>query len=315
MQETARLDDTDLKIIKLLSINSRISFKKISSLVYITPNAVKSRITKMISQNIIQTYVVRVNPIIFGYEKECFLAIRSKSTNERDLLTRLNLLGEVLVYAKQLEGASIFALALKPGAEDKIRLLNDIVEPADIETTFVNYSPISMNVSNSDLSIIKRLTSNTRIEVSKIAKYASVSTKTVERRLEKMLENHILEFTIVRGMSSRQSTGYIEFAVIIKIGNTSLYSHILKAVQNELEEHLLFVLNGNQADFIFAVFFCSNIHTVNAILTKIESLAGVSDTELFITTKLIYYQEWLVRELDKRIGMNNSKSKARIVSR
>jgi Lrp/AsnC family leucine-responsive transcriptional regulator len=307
MRETDRLDNIDLKIIKLLSMNSRTPFKRISSSVCISPNAVKARVAKLTSQKIIQQYVVRVNPIIFGYEKECFLVIRSKIRKETDLLIRLNLLGDILVYAKQLGGASIFAVALKPGAEDKIKLLYDIINPAAIEITFVKYSPISMNISVSDLNIIKCLALNTRIEVSEIAKYAEISTKTVERRLEKMLENHLLEFTIIRDLSSMQMTGYIEFAVIIKINDRSHYSHILKKIYYDLEEYLMFVLNENQDEMIFAVFFCANISTVNAILIRIESFSGVTRTDLFITTKLIYYQEWLLREIDKRKNLNNQR--------
>ena len=47
-----------------------------------------------------------------------------------------------------------------------------------------------------------------------IAREASISTKTVKRRLEKMREDHILQFSILRDMSSMQIVGYIEFAVV-----------------------------------------------------------------------------------------------------
>jgi hypothetical protein len=33
----------------------------------------------------------------------------------------------------------------------------------------------------------------------------------------------------------------------------------------------------------------------------LESYDGVQRTEVFITTKLIYYQEWLKREVNKRL--------------
>jgi hypothetical protein len=44
---------------------------------------------------------------------------------------------------------------------------------------------------------------------------------------------------------------------------------------------------------------CTNIPTVDSILEKLESYEGVKQIEPHITTKLIYYQDWLQREIDK----------------
>ena len=177
------------------SRDGRIPYRNIASVVGITPNAVKTRVNKLISQGMIQSFVVRVNPVIFGYEKECILTMRriNKKIKEDDILNRLNLLGDVFVYAKQLGGAFIFVLAVKAGAEEKIGLLIDLLKPAIVETRFVDQKPVSMNVNISDLKIIKCLLSNARMEIADIAREASVSSKTVTRRIEKMQQNHILE--------------------------------------------------------------------------------------------------------------------------
>jgi hypothetical protein len=45
----------------------------------------------------------------------------------------------------------------------------------------------------------------------------------------------------------------------------------------------------------------NNIPTVDLILTRLESYEGVKQIEPHITTKLIYYQDWLQREIDKRL--------------
>ncbi len=56
------------------------------------------------------------------------------------------------------------------------------------------------------------------------------------------------------------------------------------------------------ADRIFAVLSCTNIPTVDSILEKLESYEGVKQIEPYITTKLIYYQDWLQREIGKRLN-------------
>jgi DNA-binding Lrp family transcriptional regulator len=104
-----RLDDIDLRIIRLLARDSRASYKDIASAVGISSNAAKDRINKMVFDGVIRNFIVRINPVIFGYEKECILILRNidKAIKERDLLNRISLLGDVFVYAKQLEGAAI----------------------------------------------------------------------------------------------------------------------------------------------------------------------------------------------------------------
>jgi hypothetical protein len=43
------------------------------------------------------------------------------------------------------------------------------------------------------------------------------------------------------------------------------------------------------------------IDTVDLILRRLDSYEGVNGMEMFITTKLVYYQDWLKREIDKRL--------------
>jgi hypothetical protein len=101
-------------------------------------------------------------------------------------------------------------------------------------------------------------------------------------------------------ISSIQLVGYIEFAVVIDI-DKSLFQSILERIYYEMQQYLLFILNMNQNEFIFAVLSCTNIPTVDSILERIESYEGVTQIEPYITTKLIYYQDWLQREIDKRL--------------
>ena len=63
----ARLDNIDLQIIRLLARDSRTPYRSIAADVGITQGAAKERINKMLSNGIIQTFVVLINPIIFGW--------------------------------------------------------------------------------------------------------------------------------------------------------------------------------------------------------------------------------------------------------
>jgi DNA-binding Lrp family transcriptional regulator len=180
-------------------------------------------------------------------------------------------------------------------------IIVDLLKPAAIESIFIKYRPITREIHSSDLNIMKCLLSNPRMQVEEIAKEACISTKTVARRLEKMRQKNVLEFSVSRDMSSLQITGYIEFVVIINV-EISHHQNIVERIYHEMQENLVIVPNSYRQEVIFAAFFCANIPTVNLIFKKLESYEGVNRVEVFITTNLVYYQAWLKREIDKALN-------------
>lgn len=303
------VDKTDLHIMRLLSANCRAPYRTIASTVEISTNAVKTRVKNMLSKGVIQRFIIVVNPAIFGYEKLCLLIMR----NSNKIITKqeggvgvhvsnqLNLFGDVWVYIEQLGGAAIFWLLLRPDVEDKIELMKNLLKPAVVEYKFVTMNPPSMNISISDLKVIKCLSSNARMEIADIAKGASISPKTARRRIEKMQQHNIINFSIFRDMSSMNLAGYIEFLLMVDV-NKSAYRGIVERMYTEMQEYLInFPLNITGIDVIIASFFCSNIPIVDSIVRKIKSYEGVEGVELFILTKGAYHQEWLERQINKRL--------------
>jgi hypothetical protein len=69
-----------------------------------------------------------------------------------------------------------------------------------------------------------------------------------------------------------------------------------------MEEYLLYIPNSYQKEFIFAVSFCANVSLVNSILRALESYDGVKEVKDFIGIRRVYFQDWLKKEVDKRIG-------------
>jgi hypothetical protein len=55
-----------------------------------------------------------------------------------------------------------------------------------------------------------------------------------------MGENHILDFTILRNLSSMQLVRYIEFAVVINI-QVCYHKNIIERIYDAMQEHLLIV--------------------------------------------------------------------------
>ena len=302
------MDNIDLQIIRLLARDSRTPYRSIAADVGITQGAAKERINKMLSNGVIQRFVVLINPIIFGYEKLCVLIVKNitKTTKEQDLFKKLSLLGDLVAYSEELEGSYIFRLYVKDITQYKIETVTDLLKPATVEAFFADFSPPpTMKIHSSDLEIMKCLLSDARKSVDNIAKETSLSPRTVARRLEKMRGNYVSQFTISRNLTSMRLTGYMEFDVLIHV-ELARHQSVLEKIYRELDEYLIFIPAWYQREVIVAVFFCANISTTKLILRRLESYNGVNKVESFIRTSITINQNWLKREIDKRITTNQN---------
>lgn len=309
-----RVDNINLQIVRLLAKDSRTNYKNIAAAVGITPSATKKRINKMISDGVMRGFTVVINPVIFGYEKECILIIKNigKTINEQEIFKKISLLGDIFLDFNQLEqAAQLFVLFVRKGADDKIGILTDLLKPAEVESIFGSFRPVSVRINDSDLEIMKCLLSDAHMPVEDVAKETSLSRKTVARRLDMMRENHVLHFSIVANLSSMNVTGYIEFGVLIRV-HPAYHQNVVQRIYNEMQEYILHPLDelpqypinysiSYRREVVIASFCCANISTINLILRRLESYDGVNKVEPITVTSGRVYQDWLRNEIDKRI--------------
>ena len=120
-----------------------------------------------------------------------------------------------------------------------------------------------------------------------------------------MRGHYVSQFTISRNLTSMRLTGYMEFDVLIHV-EFPKHRSVLEKIYRELDEYLIFIPTWYQREVIVAVFFCANISTTKLILRRLESYDGVSKVESFIRTSITINQNWLKREIDKRITINQN---------
>jgi len=91
--------------------------------------------------------------------------------------------------------------------------------------------------SETDLRIIKcLLLFGTKIETSEIAKELDISEKTTTRRLERMKEGHLLEFSIQCDPASM--IGYVQFAILISVEKAH-YRNVREYIQRISRKHFV----------------------------------------------------------------------------
>jgi DNA-binding Lrp family transcriptional regulator len=277
----------------------------IGSAVGMTSKSVKARIDTMISTSVIEKFVVKVNPVSLGYGMSCMLIVREHTAHIDDIVSRLNLLGDVSIHSKCIGGISTFCLAIKEGHEDKLELLRDSLKPATVHLMFTSpssYLSSKHELSETDLQIIKCLLSNPRMDMNDIAKKISISPRTVNRRLTRLRDNNVLKFFILCNPIS--TLGYIQFVLVINTIDKSFNNQIIERIYGGgLKDNILCQPPIIDPDNIITLLlFTQDIFTADAILKSVESFTGVDRVELFTLTDTTSYDEWIIREVERRLN-------------
>lgn len=296
------LDKNDLTILPALARDCRTSYSSIGSQIGLTSKSVKARVKKMVHSGVIEKFVVRVNPAAFGYRIAIVLIRTSNGITKDDVIQRVKEFGDLAYHAHHVGSTSVAALIIKKPLDEKIiQSLNDRLKPATVvRTSVAELSVASTDLSETDLRIIKcLLLSGARIEISDIAKEVGISEKTTTRRLNRMKEMRLLDFSLQ--CSPTAMIGYIQFAIPITVAK-SHYHNVREGMYSEFQANILYSPSVIEPeDQLTFVLFGENVFVVDYVLTRVNSFAGVKSADAYILTKLQYYDNWIMKEINKRL--------------
>jgi DNA-binding Lrp family transcriptional regulator len=296
------LDKVDLSILATLAKDCRTSYRSIGSLVGMTSKSVKSRVKSMVGSGIIEKFIVRVNPAGFGYRTAHILVKTNNAITRDDIVERVKQFGDLAYHVHHMGKTSMAALIIKKSLDNKIiQSLNDTLKPAIISSIVVSELPVSTNLSETDLRIIKcLLASGARMEISDIANELDISEKTTTRRLDRMKEGRLLEFSIQCDPASM--IGYVQFAILISVEKLH-YRDVYEHMYREFQENILYrpsIIDPD--DRLIFILFAENVFMIDFILAKVDSFKGVKNADVYILTKLQYYNDWILREINERLS-------------
>ncbi len=297
------LDKTDLTILSTLARNSRSSYNIIGSEVDLTSKSVKARVKRMIHQKVIEKFVVRVNPAAFGFKVAIVLVRTGNGINKDDVIKRVKQLGDIAYYVYHMGRTCVTALIIKKPLDDLfIQSLNRRLMPASVVSIIALESRVeSIVLSETDLRIIKcLLLTGARTEIADIAREVGISEKTTTRRLTRMKDANILDFSIQ--CSPPVMIGYIQFAIPI-ITTRFHRQSVLEQMYSKFQANILYSPSViDSEDRLTFVLFAENVFTVDSILTRVSSFEGVKSADVYILTKWQYHDDWIMKEINKRIS-------------
>jgi len=294
------LDKIDLNILATLARDCRTSYSSIGSQIGLTSKSVKSRVKNMMQSGIIEKFIVIVNPTAFGYRTAHVLVSRNDGITKEDVIDRIKQFGNLVFHVHHMGRTSMAAVIIKEPWDDKIvQSLNDSLKPAIIKEILVFELSVSMHLSETDLRIIKcLLLSGARIEISEIAKQLSISEKTTTRRLDRMKDGRLLEFSLECNPASM--VGYVQFVILINV-ERSYYRNVYERMYSEFQENIILYRPSiiDPDDLLIFVLFSENVFIIDSVLAKVDSFEGVKNADVYIVTEKQYHNDWIMREIDE----------------
>jgi DNA-binding Lrp family transcriptional regulator len=302
MDKRMILDKNDLTILPTLARDCRTSYGSIGSQIGLTTKSVKARVKKMVRNGVIEKFVVRVNPVAFGYRTALILVKTNHGIAKDDVIQRVKEFGDLAYHVHHMGSTSVADLIIKKQLDENvIQSLNEVLKPATVINIAVTELSVgSTDLSETDLRIIKcLLLLGARMEVSDIAKEVGISEKTTTRRLNRMKESRLLDFSIQ--CSPAAMIGYIQFVIPITVAK-SHYHNVRERMYSEFQANILYSPSVFEPeDRLAFVLFGENVFLVDYVLARVNSFAGVNGADAYILTKWQYYDDWILKEINERL--------------
>jgi DNA-binding Lrp family transcriptional regulator len=208
------MDKTDMSLIMLLAANSRSSYAELAEKLKLSVNAVHKRIQLLIETGVISKFTSKISLQSLG-AIVVFVSGISQLTSFKDLPDRVKTHGSIYwlaagggkflyvgAYLRNLNEIVGFVEFLKKEAglaEPTVRITH--AEPMSEHRILVSAhpkgapksQPSKLALYDLDYRIIRSLKDNSRKAVSDVASEVGVSSKTVRRRLLRMIKNNLIE--------------------------------------------------------------------------------------------------------------------------
>ena len=280
------MDILDIKILSHLLNNCRKSDRQIGSEIGISGVSVKSRVQKMMDNNIIKEFALKIEPPVLGYSVLYFVVIGKEIDY---ILNQIRLVGEPFFVVPCIGGITVCSIVVKEDPAQKMELAKSLLRDVRVLSVFEAKNPeIRSDLTKTDLEIIDILLKDPRLRIEEISKKSGFSTKTIARSLEKLQNDEAIQFTLIYNPTNMNT--FIPYAILVGV-NGNVRKMLLK-LSKEFSNSFLqkpFV-HVNQ---IVLFMYTDNIYKIDDITDRIRDVEGIQSVDLFMPKTITFPQKWV----------------------
>ena len=240
---------------------------------------------------IIEKFCLKVEPPLLGLN---MFYIVVNSQNQKEIIKNVKLAGMPFAIVPCVGGITVIGVIVKEDMQQKIEVLQKLMEDVRVMSVFeADNTKITHNLTRTDLEILNQLIQDPRKRIEQLSKDTELSTKTINRGLEKLQNNESIQFTLIYDPSKIE--GFLCYAVVAVTQED--IPKMLKRFEDEFGEDYLMTpfLAKNQ---VVLFLYSESIFKMDEMTERVAKVEGTITTELFIPKKIDMPEKWLEKRLE-----------------
>ena len=287
------MDETDLKILRKLFENCRLTYRELAEMNNMSVSAVHKRIKKFEDDGVIHAFIARPSVIalkylwvlIFGTSNAKSMDAVSKELGQHESVESIAIGGgKFLIIVgflrdiSELQDYSGFVSRTAQISEPTIGIIN------------VPYMTTPEPLTSIDYKILKSLNRDARKPITDIADEVGLSAKTVRKRLNRMIENNLATFTIQ--WKPLYKVSFITIFDLILNEGTNMRSTIQHIYQKYSQNIVICFSYSNIPNLITLEIFAKTAQESQRIQEELQT-EGFKDIIPHIALSGDYYDCWV----------------------
>ncbi len=303
------MDEIDFTISFMLMANSRISYSKIADIFNMSVNSIYKRIKSMVELGIIQSFKTKLSFLNFPYTTNIVLFGNSPIKEKKILMDKIGN-NECVYNVTQASGELFYIHAFSRNLKDLDAIISLIRKDAKINDLTVGLDKNSPSATmdgtieafytDKDYLIINSLRNNSRKTISDIADEVGISSKTVTRRLNRLIDENLIEFTI--DWYPDKTSEILSF-IIIKSKPAKDFDemNLMENIKTQFGQKIMYYWNFINLPNVMIIFCWANsmkeLQEIEAYLIELN----LEKVEITVLIEGKIYQTWVDTYLDEKI--------------
>jgi DNA-binding Lrp family transcriptional regulator len=291
------MDHTDLRLLAMLNMNSRAPFRELAEKLGLSVQAVHTRVQDLVGSHVIVSFTANLS---FNYLRSVRIGLYGLCTakNLNEVLKELG--NNDCTSTVHRSGDFVYAQAVLRSLSDLEQYVEFVKKTTSMDSPVVNLpsamgfselegiktSERPIELSHLDYQIILSLHKNSRKETAEIAKELGISVPTVKRRLERLIDAKVIDFSTV--FHAGDQSGFIS-VVILRLKSGVNKGAFISELRKRFEPRIIYMNISSNIPNTMSVFMWS------ASMRDSRDMESVFETDSSVESfnnYLIQYQYW-----------------------
>jgi DNA-binding Lrp family transcriptional regulator len=303
------MDKLDIKIIRELfqptpfapsREGQRKSFRRMGKKLGVSGEVVAKRVDRLVLSGFIRGFPLFLNMNLLGLKAGALVMDVDPSTPRKELAEKLSLINGLLIVQSHVGGfiGIVFCCEDHESLQKKADLISTVAGARSTKLTRVPFPENSVSLSRSDWNIISQLEENVDKSLKEISEELQISTRTVKRRMAKLVKNNII-FTLASA-----NVGAIRDAIMADLVVEYDSPDVRPAIDKMLLELLdpYYFSTGPWESYGLFALILPSISKSREILETVKGTSGIRSARLELVEDRYESYGYLRQAVDRKLA-------------